>query len=410
MTSQDPLMKPVWRWFGPNDPVTLEQIKQAGATGVVTALHDYPAGKQWPVEEIREINDLIVDHGLTWDVCESIWMPDAIKLHGAAATAELGAWIDTMRALADVGVKTICYNFMPLLDWTRTDLEYQIEGRGRALRFDMVDFAVFDIHVLMREDAEQDYNLGIVRQAHERYAQMTSEDDALLERNIIAGLPGSATAFTSKQLSEEIARFAQLSHADLHANLASFLEVVVPIAQALDVQLAIHPDDPPMPLFGLPRCVSTADDLRTILQACPSPANGLTFCTGSLGAHIQNDLPEMAQEFGDHVHFAHLRNVKREPDGSFHESAVFDGSTNMIEVLKALLETKSRNGGAALPFRPDHGHLLDVERDQKTNPGYSYVGRLKGLSELNGAIAALSAVPAETKVSGGNSGPNIRYH
>ena len=393
MIPEHALMKPVWRWFGPNDPVTLEQIRQAGATGVVTALHDYSAGQQWPAHEIREINDLIVDHGLTWDVCESIWMPDAIKLHGAAATAELSAWIDTMRALADVGVKTICYNFMPLLDWTRTDLEYQVDGRGRALRFDMVDFAVFDIHILMRADAEQDYPQGIIRQAHERYATMTVDHDALLEQNIIAGLPGSATAFTSTQLSEEIARFAQMSHADLHANLASFLGAVVPVAQALGVRLAIHPDDPPMPLFGLPRCVSTADDIRAILDACPSPANGLTFCTGSLGAHANNDLPEMAKEFGDHVHFAHLRNVKREPDGSFHESALFDGSTDMIEVLKALMATNCKDGASPLPFRPDHGHLLDVERDQKTNPGYSYVGRLKGLAELNGAIKALSAIP-----------------
>ncbi|MFT5786218.1 MAG: mannonate dehydratase [Ascidiaceihabitans sp.] len=385
-------MKAVWRWFGPDDPITLAQIRQAGASGIVTALHSHASGATWPKSEIENTRKLIEDSGLTWEVCESIWMSDAIKLKGSLAKVEVEAWVETMRNLAEAGVKTICYNFMPLLDWTRTDLDFGVEGRGRALRFDMVDFIVYDVHILARQNASQSYPQHLLDEAQHKYGAMTSARMDALELNIIAGLPGSATAFTRYHLSDGINRFSQLSHDELRANLASFLAIVLPVAEALGVNLAIHPDDPPMPLFGLPRCVSTADDLRFVVNCHPSPSNGLTFCTGSLGAHPANNLPEMVQEFGDHIHFAHLRNVQREPDGSFYEASVFEGSTPMIDLIKELLITEQCGASRDIPFRPDHGHLLDFERGQKTNPGYSYLGRLKGLSELQGAMAALSTM------------------
>jgi mannonate dehydratase len=383
-------MKPTWRWFGPNDPITLPQIRQAGATGVVTALHGCAPGEVWPQDEIEALKAQIKEAGLTWDVCESIWMPDAIKLHGDKATEEIDAWVTTLHHLSEAGVKTICYNFMPLLDWTRTDLAYSVLGRGRALRFDMIDFIVYDVHVLARPNAEKAYSAAQLRAAAGRAKAMDAAACAALESDIIAGLPGSAMGFTSKDLRAGIASFSALSHDDLRANLAAFLAVVVPHATALGVKLAIHPDDPPMPLFGLPRCVSTAEDLQFLLECQPSAANGLTFCTGSLGAHPDNDLPAMARDFGERIHFAHLRNVQREDDGSFFEAAVFEGSTSMVDVVAALLWAEQNGNPTDIPFRADHGHLLDFERAQTTNPGYSYLGRLKGLCELQGIIAGLN--------------------
>lgn len=383
-------MRAVWRWFGPDDPITLAQIKQTGALGIVTALHNCGPGEVWSKTEITRINAMIVANGLTWDVCESIWMPDEIKLKGSRAKAEIAVWIETMRHLAEAGVKTVCYNFMPLLDWTRTDLDYEVKGRGRALRFDIVDFIVYDLFVLARANADKTYPEHLLCAADLRHKTMTIAELGTLERTIIAGLPGSANGLSREHLRDGIARFLQLSHDDLRANLASFLAVVLPEAEALDVRLAIHPDDPPMPLFGLPRCVSTAADLRYLLAGNASPSNGVTFCTGSLGAHPENNLPDMVREFGEHIHFAHLRNVQREPDGSFHEASVFEGSTDMVAVIKALLKAEKCGAITDLPFRPDHGHLLDFEGGQETNPGYSYLGRLKGLSELRGALTALS--------------------
>lgn len=387
-------MKAVWRWFGPDDPITLAQIRQAGASGIVTAQHNRAPGELWAPEEIEKTNSVIAESGMTWDVCESIWMSDEIKLKGSLAKAEIEAWVATMRNLAKVGVRTICYNFMPLLDWTRTDLNFCIEGRGRALRFDMVDFIVYDVHILERPYANETYPEQHLREAANRFRAMSISAQDTLEKNIIAGLPGSATGFTRDRLLECISRFSQLSHQDLRANLASFLAIVAPEAEALGVRLAIHPDDPPMPLFALPRCVSTADDLRFLSSSISSKANGLTFCTGSLGAHPDNNLPEMVREFCDRIHFAHLRNVQRATDRSFYESAVFEGSTPMVEVICALMDAERSNPSHDIPYRPDHGHLLDFEGSLRTSPGYSYLGRLKGLAELKGAIAALSATHA----------------
>ncbi len=384
-------MQQTWRWFGPNDPITLTHVAQAGATGIVTALHDYAPGEVWSAADILARKALIEDAGMTWDVCESIWMSDAIKLRGSAAHAEVAAWIATMRNLAGAGVKTICYNFMPLLDWTRTDLAFDLVGQGQALRFDMVDFVVYDVHILGRLNAAADHAPDLLGAAEARFAGMSPDAQAALESNIIAGLPGSAKGFARADLAAGIDSFSGMTHADLQANLASFLAALVPEAEALGVRLAIHPDDPPFPLFGLPRCVSTADDLAFLLGAHPSPANGLTFCTGSLGARGDNDLPAMARRFADHIHFAHLRNVEREPDGSFHEAAVLGASTDMIAVLAALWQAQGADPTRSIPIRPDHGHLLAFEQGQKTNPGYSYLGRLKGLAELRGAWAAFSA-------------------
>ncbi|AXI48199.1 mannonate dehydratase [Sulfitobacter sp. SK012] len=383
-------MKPVWRWFGPDDPISLSQIRQAGALGIVTALHNRKPGEVWPAEEIASTKAMIEQSGLTWDVCESIWMSDEIKLKGSLAKAEIEAWIGTMRNLAEAGVRIICYNFMPLLDWTRTDLSYEVAGRGQALRFDIVDFIIFDVHILKRPNAELGYDEQSLVEAATRFGTMDGTAQAALESNIIAGLPGSATGFTRDHLRTGIARFSQLSHDDLRANLASFLEVVVPEAEALGVKLAIHPDDPPRPLFGLPRCVSTAGDLRFMVAAQTTLTNGLTLCTGSLGAHPDNDLPGIASEFSDRIHFAHLRNVRREVNGSFFESGLLEGSTDMLDVLTRLIKDRPLPA-SDLPFRPDHGHLLEFEAGQKSNPGYSYIGRLKSLAELQGAIAAMSA-------------------
>lgn len=384
-------MKQTWRWFGPDDPVTLNHIRQAGATGVVTALHEYAPGEIWSAKDVETRKSLIQAGGLTWDVCESIWMSDAIKLKGSAARSEIAAWIETMRNLAGAGVKTICYNFMPLLDWTRTDLAFELPGQGQALRFDMVDFVVYDVHILARRNATADHAPDLCAAAGNRWRTMSEDAQEALERNIIAGLPGSAKGFARADLATGIESYSALSHGDLRANLASFLAAVVPEAEALGVRLAIHPDDPPFPLFGLPRCVSTAEDLAFLLAAQPSPANGLTFCTGSLGARADNDVLEMARRFGGRIHFAHLRNVLREADGSFFEAAVLEGSTDMLGVLAALWRAENVDPVRCIPIRPDHGHLLEFEQGEKTNPGYSYLGRLKGLAELRGALAALSA-------------------
>ncbi|WP_368188509.1 mannonate dehydratase [Aestuariibius sp. HNIBRBA575] len=377
-------MLETWRWFGPNDPITLAQVKQTGARGVVTALHDKQAGEIWPLCDIVALRDQIAEAGLRWDVCESIWMPDDIKLHGAQAHKHLSVWKDSLANLGRAGVKTVCYNFMPVLDWTRTDLAYSIPGTGKALRFDCIDFALYDVFVLARPNAADDYSDDVLSQAQFRHSALSPAQIDQLERNIIAGLPGGAAGFSRSTIASRIAQFDDLTNADMRANFAGFLAEIVPVAAEFDIKLAIHPDDPPFSLFGLPRIVSTADDLQYILDCVDHPSNGLTFCTGSLGARADNDLIAMAQHFGDRIHFAHLRNVQIEPDGSFHEAQHLAGSTDMIAILQTLRQLRDD-----LPMRPDHGHLLDYETANAPAPGYSYLGRLKGLSELRGAIATL---------------------
>lgn len=378
-------MRETWRWFGPTDPIKLEHIRQSGAEGVVTALHDRQAGEIWPLADIKALRDQVASAGLFWDVCESIWMSDEIKLSGKSARTQIAAWKDSLANLGRAGIGTVCYNFMPVVDWTRTDLAYCIPGVGKALRFDSVDFAVYDLFVLRREGAEADYSADVTTQAQYRFSALTPEMIETLERNIISGLPGGAAGFSRQAIGDRIARFDRMSDADMRGNLCEFLEEMVPVAAEFGMKLAIHPDDPPFSLFGLPRVVSTLSDLEYIVRCVDHPCNGVTFCSGSLGARADNNVVEMARQIRDHIHFVHLRNVQIEPDGSFHEAEHLGGSTDMIGLLKELVQLCPD-----VPMRPDHGHLLDFEPDSGHAPGYSYLGRLKGLAELRGAIAALS--------------------
>ncbi len=386
-------MEQTWRWFGPKDPILLDHIKQAGATGVVTALHDIPSGQAWPAEAIAERKALIENAGLRWSVCELIPVDDAIKRGGAGAQPAIAAWKDSLGRLGRAGVEVVCYNFMPGVDWTRTDLMYRLPTTGYALRFDIVDFVGYDAFVLRRPNAQGSYAPGLVAQAETRVAAMSPEAIDRLERNIIAGLPGGAAAQTRATIARQIASFDGIGEAEMRANLTQFLREVVPVAEEVGVRLGIHPDDPPFSLFGLPRVVSTAADARRILEAVDSPANGLTFCVGSYGARMDNDLTAMARKFAPRIHFVHLRNVTVESERCFHEAEHLDGRADMVAIIDALLREErraARDGRRArIPLRPDHGHLLADDIGKASNPGYSYAGRMKGLAELRGVMRAL---------------------
>jgi mannonate dehydratase len=392
-------MKETWRWFGPQDPVTLDHVKQAGATGIVTALHHCYRGQAWPVEEVLKRKAEIEAAGLTWSVVESIPVHNSIKLRSGPYRQFVDAWKDSLVAVANSGIKTICYNFMPVVDWVRTDLRWRLPSTGYALRFDAVDFAVYDLFILSRKNAEADYDAERIAAARDRFTMMSEERRANLEQTIIAGLPGAEQSYDRERIRRIIAEYEGVTPADLHANLAAFLREIVPLAQELGAQIAIHPDDPPLPLFGLPRVVSTSADASAILAACDTLANGLTFCVGSYGARADNDLLDMVQKFAHRIHFAHLRQVTREADGCFHEAEHLRGSSDIVGVIHALLheEKRRRVEGRAdheIPMRPDHGHLLAEEIHKKVNPGYSLVGRLKGLAELRGVVQGLNyAIP-----------------
>lgn len=391
-------MKETWRWFGPRDTVSLEQIAQAGATGVVTALHEIPAGEAWPIEAIQERKALIEAAGLEWAVVESVPLHNDIKTRSGDYRRRLDNYRESIRNLAQAGIHDICYNFMPVVDWTRTNLDYVLPNQSRALRFEMADFAAYDIHILQRPGAAEDYSADVQARAAERFGALSPQAREQLEKNIIAGLPGGEGSYDRDGIRAAIAQFIALGEEGLRANLFAFLNDVVPVAEEVGSRLCIHPDDPPFSLFGLPRVVSTADDARALLQAVPSKANGLTLCAGSYGSRSDNDLVQMAREFGPRIYFVHLRNVKREPDGSFYESDHLDGDNDMVGLVGALLdeETRRREQGSTLPaiaMRPDHGHLMGEEIGRPgINPGYSYVGRLKGLAELRGVIHTLSSL------------------
>ncbi len=383
-----------WRWFGPQDPVTLQDVKQAGATGIVTALHHLYRGEAWPVEDVLRRKEEIEAAGFIWSVVESIPVHDAIKLHTTKRSQYIDAWKDSLRAIAKAGVRIVCYNFMPVVDWTRTDLMWALPSTAFALRFDLIDFAVYDIFILQRQSAEADYSAEQIATAKLRFEAMPEERHRSLERTIIAGLPGAEASYNRESLRCKIAEYEGLRPADLRSNLISFLQEVAPVAEELGIRLAIHPDDPPWSLFGLPRVLSTASDVRSILQGVDTLANGLTFCVGSYGARADNDLLAMIREFGPHIHFAHLRQVTRENERSFHEAEHLAGSSDMVGVVRALLEEEARRGNEGrahheIPMRPDHGHLLSSDLRTKSNPGYSLVGRLKGLAELRGVMHAL---------------------
>ena len=387
-------MKETWRWFGPQDPVSLDHVRQAGATGIVSALHHLYRGEAWPLSEVLKRKAEIEAAGLKWSVVESIPIHNSIKLQSGAFRQFTDAWKDSLAAVARAGVKIVCYNFMPVVDWTRTDLRWRLPSTGYALRFDVTDFAAYDLFILRSDESERDYTDERVAAARLRYDAMSQDRRDELEQTIIAGLPGAEGSYDRAALRNLVSQYKNVSAAELRGHLISFLREVVPVAQELGIRLAIHPDDPPWPLFGLPRVVSTAEDARFILSGVDTAANGLTFCVGSYGARADNDLVAMAKEFAPRIHFVHLRQVMREVDGSFYEAEHLGGSSDMVGVISAVLKEeacrrKQDRLDSDIPMRPDHGHLLADDIGRKVNPGYSLVGRLKGLAELRGVVAGL---------------------
>ena len=387
-------MKETWRWFGPQDPVSLANVRQAGATGIVSALHHLYRGEAWPLEEVLKRKAEVKAAGLAWSVVESIPIHNSIKLQSGSFRRFTDFWKDSLAAIAQAGVKIVCYNFMPVVDWTRTDLRWRLPSTGYALRFDVTDFAVYDLFILQRAGAEQDYADELISAARSHYDAMSDNRRAELEQTIIAGLPGAEGSYDRAALRDLIGQYKNVSAGELRGNLISFLGEVVPVAEELGIRLAIHPDDPPWPLFGLPRVVSTAADARAILAGVNTEANGLTFCVGSYGARAENDLVAMATEFAARIHFVHLRQVMREADGSFYEAEHLRGSSDMVGVIRAVLKEEARRRqqnrpDSEIPMRPDHGHLLADDIGRKVNPGYSLIGRLKGLAELRGVVEGL---------------------
>ena len=391
-------MRESWRWFGPNDPVSLAEIRQTGATDIVSALHDISIGEVWPRERITA-HRALVEAGnvegsqLHWTVVESIPVHDDIKLAASGHEAYVDAWIESMENLAAEGIKTICYNFMPVIDWTRTDLRYQLPNGVYALRFDQDRFAAFDLFILNRDGAGADYGEGEIARAKAVFDSLSDEDIAALTQTIIAGLPGNmADAYSLEDFRDALARYAHVDHNVLRANLVGFLAGVLPVAEKLDVKLAIHPDDPPWDMFGLPRVICTPADLDLLFGALPSPANGITLCVGTYGSRPDNDLPQMARKYANRIHFAHLRGVTRDPQQqrSFYEASHLDSDIDMVRVVRHLLENE-RDLSREIYIRPDHGHLMLGDVERTTNPGYSAIGRMKGLAEIRGLITALSA-------------------
>jgi len=396
-------MEQTWRWFGPSDPITLADIRQTGATGIVTALHDVPNGQVWTEEAIADRKALIEASGLTWSVVESIPVHEDIKRGEPMRDHWIEAYQQSLRNLAANGIDVVCYNFMPILDWTRTDLRYVLPDGGWALRFDQDAFAAFDLFILARAGAEAEYDEAGIARARTYYDTLSAEGRELLVSNIIAGLPGAEEGYTLDTLRTMLATYAQIGAEDLRQNLGYFLRAVVPVAEEVGVRMAIHPDDPPRPLLGLPRVVSTRDDTRWLLDAAPSVANGLTFCTGSFGVRADNDLVAMAEEFASRIYFAHLRSTVREEDPlSFHEGVHVLGDVDMVGVVAAIVteeRRRVRDGGPRISVRPDHGHQILDDQRRASNPGYSLIGRLKGLAEIRGVELAVRRLLPETSTS-----------
>lgn len=389
-------MQETWRWFGPGDTITLRQIRQAGATGIVTSLHEIPTGEVWPLSVIQSRKAEIEAAGMNWSVVESVPLHNDIKTRTGDYLRHIANYQETLRNLGAAGIDTVCYNFMPVVDWTRTNLSYQLPNASQALRFEMTDFIAYDVFMLERENAEQDYNQEQLDVAKARFEALSPAERELLEKNIIAGLPGGEGSYDREGIRKAIAQFIALGTEGYRQHLFAFLQAVIPVAEEAGVKMGIHPDDPPFSLFGLPRVVSTADDARAILEAVKSPANGLTLCAGSFGARADNDLVDMVRAFGPSIFFVHLRNVKREPDGSFYESDHLDGDNDMIGLINALLDEETNRGKRnSIPMRPDHGHLMDEEMNKPgVRPGYSYAGRMKSLAELRGVIHVLERLRA----------------
>lgn len=387
-------MERTWRWFGPKDPVTLSDAKQAGAFGIVSALHDIPDGEPWSVDEVIHRRDEIRAADLVWSVVESIPVSNEIKLRGPSWARDIENYKVSLQSVAAAGVRTVCYNFIPLVDWVRTDLAYPLRS-GLALRFDMADFVACDVFLLKRRRAESDYSAELVQEAARRFASMDGPRRESLEAAVLAPLPGGTMSYSREAFFRTFSSYDGLKEADYLSNYIEFIKAVLPVAEELGITMTLHPDDPPINLFGLPRIAGTAPQLRAILSAQDSPSHGLCFCVGSLGVRPENDLAAMVKEFAPRIGFAHLRNVRRQESLSFFEDEHLRGSSDMVAVLDGLLteERRRREAGSSrweIPMRPDHGHLmLDDQKKPGTRAGYSAIGRLKGMAELNGAIAAL---------------------